>query len=104
LPKDEDLTQRNFVQTLIIVLLTALVVLWLPVFAGYYGLMEADCLVSDLSIENADLEIGLLGDKNSLLAVAPASCYFQKPFIYYREIGLGGGISFCGSKSLHQRC
>jgi len=98
------LAQKNFAQTLIIISLTGLAVLWIPVFAAYYGLVEADCLAADLSIENADLEIGLLGDKNFLPVVVSAFCRFQGAILYYSENGFGGRLFFFGSAPLHRRC
>ena len=42
------------------------ILLWLPLFMNYYGLMEADFLATNLSFENTDLDILPAAQKSQL--------------------------------------
>jgi hypothetical protein len=87
-----------------IVLFIGVVFVWVPVFMNYYGLMEADFLASNLSFENADLEICPLGPKFPLLFLGIISFCFQWVLNLLFEACLLRQTCFFSSGPLYRRC
>ena len=49
--------KTNHLPRALVVITIVSILLWLPLFMNYYGLMEADFLATNLSFENTDLDI-----------------------------------------------
>lgn len=64
------MNRPKFLKTVAFILMIGAIFLWLPIFAHYHGLMEADFLTSNLSFENADLDFNLAGGKSLIFFVA----------------------------------
>jgi len=70
-------------KTAAFILMIGTIFLWLPVFMHYYGLMEADFLTSNLSYENADLELGVAGQKSQFFLWASLAFFFSWQALLY---------------------
>jgi hypothetical protein len=58
--------KRRCLPRAIVVITIFAILLWLPLFLNYYGLMEADFLATNLSFENTDLDVLPLAHKSQL--------------------------------------
>jgi hypothetical protein len=98
------LLKKKFLKAPGVVLIIGLIFLWQPVFMNYYGLMEADFLTSNLSYENADLEICPLGPKFSLLLFGITFLYFQLVISLLMELFPGSPVFSFGTDPFPLRC
>jgi hypothetical protein len=102
--EDLRLNKKNLLKVPIVVLFIGLIFLWVPVFMNYYGLMEADWLTSNLSFENADLEICPLGPKFPLLFWGTIFYSFQLVLNFLSEAIQRLQACFYRSELLCLRC